>query len=70
MTRAPVAASASFNVLKKRAVSCSFSSIYHLPHSGIDKKTFTIIRRTFNCFVALPIVIIASSFAFNKLKQQ
>jgi len=41
-------------VLRKRAVSCSFSSIYHLPKAGLDKKLFRKVDQAVRGLVILP----------------
>ena len=45
-----------FAVLRKRAVSCSFSSIYHLPSAGCSGAQFATIDKTVRLGVLYPVI--------------
>lgn len=47
---------AAFSVLRKRAVSCSFSSIYHLPAAGVSKEHFATIDNVVRVGILVPVV--------------
>jgi hypothetical protein len=50
------AAGGAFSVLRKRAVSCSFSSIYHLPAAGTSPAQFKVIDKAVRFGVVLPVL--------------
>jgi hypothetical protein len=53
-----VAASAAQQVLRTRALQCSFSSVFHLRRAGMNAKDATYIENLFILTVGVPIVII------------
>ncbi len=48
---------AASRTLVKRAVSCSFSSIFHLRNAGLDTKQFDILTNVFKGVVIVPALI-------------
>ena len=58
MTAQAVATSAARQVLRTRALQCSFSSVFHLRRAGMNAKDATYIENLFIVTVGVPIVII------------
>ena len=61
--------SAARNVLTKRAVSCSFASVFYLENAGMPKKNFEYIKKIFICTIVAPPVVllgIASTYSLAK----
>ena len=57
--------SAAAAVLRKRAVSCSFSSIYHLPKAGFGGVNFNVVDRVVRSLIILPCVLGGSLVLFS-----
>jgi len=61
-------------VLRKRAVSCSFSSIYHLPSAGCSVAQFSTIDRTVRFGILYPVIFFglfgAGSFLINSYEAE
>jgi len=51
--------------LVKRAVSCSFSSVFHLKEAGLDSKSFNLMQNVFTAVVILPMGILGSSYLIS-----
>eukprot|EP00957_Ditylum_brightwellii_P106098 8092950-Ditylum_brightwellii.AAC.1 len=55
MTAAAASASAAGKVLQRRAIQCSFSSVFHLRNSGMGRKESEKVEKIFMTAVALPL---------------
>ena len=53
--------SAARTILQKRAVSCSFSSVFHLQQAGMSKKDFKQTKRVFQAGIILPAGLVLSA---------
>lgn len=58
MTAQAVATSAARQVLRTRALQCSFSSVFHLRRAGMNAKDANYIENLFIVTVGVPIAII------------
>lgn len=57
----PPSSSTAARMLQKRAVQCSFSSVYHLRSAGMDNKNATLAETIFLSVVGVPLAILGAS---------
>jgi hypothetical protein len=53
--------SSSHNVLRTRALQCSFSSVYHLRRAGMSAKDADLVENIFACSVGLPLLCLGAA---------
>jgi len=62
--------SAAESVLIKRAVSCSFSSVFHLSKAGMLPTQFLFVKRTFLGAIVVPVGIMVTLAGLYKLRSE